>query len=282
MEQPTIGTPESLTFWKPVVDVALKKLTDRGWLDVSSFGHNSYCYPAKTQVVAVAKSLWPDGVWAYTAHNGTLGGAWGTGEGKVSMPIKYSVCVWTEGRLAPRGGRALLKPRPSIWCDTARTRHRDWSPLIVIRNLPEEVIQRGHDGVGDFGSDLFPVKKEKGGFYCLGNGRGTGGPNDAQRAILAPGPDGAVSTERFENFREGVELSEAVLFLEKTLQDKKLSGELEQKVNRYLDERGEVFTKFWYDRGFAFINAWAPAGLADRDARLLALCAEVAAATGGK
>ena len=279
MEQPLVGTEESYNFWKPVVDEALKKMKDRGWLDVTAFGHSSYCYPAKTEVVTVARKLWPEGVWSYTAHNGVLGGAWGTSEKGVSMPVKYSVCVWTEGALRPRGAAELVKPRPSIWVDTIRTRHRDWSPLIVVRQLPEEAVQRGMDGVGDFGSDLFPIKKENGrGFYCLGNGRGTGGPNDAQRAILAPGPDGAVATERFENFREGTEIAEAMLYLERMLAEKKVSGDLEAKVNKYLTERGEVFTKFWYDRGRDYIHRWTPAGLAEREARLFDICAEVAAA----
>jgi hypothetical protein len=230
----------------------------------------------------MARKLWPEGAWAYTAHNGTLGGAWETTTKGVSMPVKYSVGVWTEGELRPRGGRALLKPRPGIWSNTMRTRHWDSSSLVLIRNLPEEAILRGQDGVGDFGSDLFPIKKEKGGgYYCLANGRGTGGPNDAQRAILAPGPDGAVATERFEAFREGTELSEAVLYLEQALLDKKIGGELAAKVNRYLDERCEAFIKHWYDRagsiwgGAEFRNRWSPPGLVDRDAELLALCAEV-------
>jgi len=279
MEQPPFGTEESYKFWKPVIDEALKKMKDRGWLDVTSFGHSSYCWEAKPAVVSIAKKLWPEGQWAYTAHNGTLGGSWKGAEAGVTMPVKFAVCVWTEGRLTPRGYSALLKPRPSIWVNTARGRHWDNSPVMIIRNLPEEMIMRGMDGVGDFGSDLFPIKKEKGnGFYCLGNGRGTGGPNDAERCILAPGPDGAVATERFENFREGTEIGEGILFLEKAVQEKKVSGALEAKVNKYLEERGEVFTKFWYDRGRDYIHRWTPAGLADREMRLFDLCAEVAAA----
>ncbi len=277
MEQPPFGTEESYNFWKPVIDEALKKMKDRGWLDVTAFGHSSYCWEAKPNVVAIAKKLWPEGVWSYTAHNGTLGGVW-KGDGGVTMPVKYSVCVWTEGRLTPRGYSALLKPRPSIWVNTARNRHYDSSPVMIIRNLPEEMIMRGMDGVGDFGSDLFPVKAANGRFYCLGNGRGTGGPNDAERCILAPGPDGAVATERFENFREGTEIGEGILFLEKAIQEKKISGDLETKVNNYLTERGEVFTKFWYDRGRDYIHRWTPAGLAEREARLFDICAEVAAA----
>ena len=110
---------------------------------------------------------------------------------------------------------------------------------------------------------------------------GPGDPDAQVAAILAPGPDGAVSTERFENFREGTELCEAILYLEKALAGKKISGELEQKVNRYLDERGEVFIKYWYTRRASVWDAGQKLsiiGQVERDARLLALCAEVAAA----
>jgi hypothetical protein len=277
MDQPCPGTRESFDFWKPVLDTALKKIAARGWLDAAALGHNSYCYEPAREVVGVGKQLWPDGVWAYTAHNGTLGGSWKTTEAGVTMPIKYAVCVWTEGRVSPRGYRELLKPRPGVWCNTARSRHWDASPLAVVRNLPEEMSMRGHDGVGDFGADLFPLKNPNGkGYFCLGNGRGTGGPNDAQRAILAPGPDGPVATERFENFREGVELTEVLLFLEKALQAGTLSEGLAEKVNRCLDQRSEVFRMYWYQRGWNFINRWSPAGQTDRDRQLLALAAEVA------
>lgn len=283
MEQPLFGSDESFLFWQPVIDEALKKLSVRGWMDATAFGHNSYCWSPAPKTVDVARKLWPEGVWAYTAHNGQLGSSFKGTEKDVRMPVKYSVGVWTEGQLAPRGYRALLKPRPGVWSNTARTRHRDYSPLAIHRNLPEEMIQRGQDGVGDFGGDMFPIKSEKDNhYYMLGCGRGTGGPESSTRAILAPGPDGAIATERFEAFREGTELSEAILFLEKTLLDKKIGGELEQKVTRYLDERGDMFIKYWYARGLAYINRWAPAGLTERDAELLALCAEVVKATEAK
>ncbi|MCG3179111.1 MAG: hypothetical protein BIFFINMI_01442 [Phycisphaerae bacterium] len=279
LEQPTFGTEESYKFWKPVVDATLKRLADRGWLDAASFGHNSYCYPVKPEIVDIAYRLWPEGVWSYTAHNGTLGGRFGGTKKETSMPIKTSVCVWTEGRLSQRGYKALLGPRPSLWCDTARTRHRDFSPLNVIHNLPEEVVMRGMDGVGDFGGDLFPVENASrpGRYYCLGNGRGTGGPNDAQRAILAPGDNGAISTERFEEFREGTEIAEAVLFLQNALNQKKMSDELAGKVNAFLEQRGQTFIRDWYDRGYAYINRWSIAGQFAADAELLDLAAQVAA-----
>ena len=282
LQMPVPGTEESLAFWKPVLDEVRKKSEARGWWDVTAIGHNSYCYAPLPETVSMAKKIWPDGVWSYIAHNGTLGASF-NGANKESMPVKYSVCVWTEGSLSTRGCKALMKPRPSIWSDTARNRHWDWSPLILLRNLPEEVINRGMDGVGDFGADLFPVPKDSGkGYIMLGNGRGTGGPGAATHSLLAPGPDGAVATERYECFREGTEFSEAVLYLEAALQDGKVSGDLAAKVNRCLDARGEAFIKFWYDRGGGFRSNWSPAGMADRDAELLALCGEVAKAAGGK
>ncbi len=283
LTMPPPGTDECAAFWKPVMDEVRKKVEARGWWDVTAIGHNSYCYPPLPETVSMAKKIWPDGVWSYIAHNGTLGASFNAAENGVTMPVKWSVCVWTEGGLSPRGCKALLKPRPSIWSDTARNRHWDWSPLILLRNLPEEMINRGMDGVGDFGADLFPVPKDSGkGYIMLGNGRGTGGPGAATHSLLAPGPDGAVATERYECFREGTELSEAILFLEKALQDGKAGGDLAAKVNRYLDERGVAMIQFWYERGGGFRGSWTPAGQFDRDAELLALCGEVAGTTGGK
>jgi hypothetical protein len=186
------------------------------------------------------------------------------------MPVRQADAVWTLGRLTARGQRALLQPRPNIWCFTWRSSMRDYSELTLLRSVPEDEIMRGQDGVSDFGADLFPVKDHKGRYVCVGNGRGTGGPSCSTLAMLAPGPDGPVGTERFEMLREGVELCEAMLFLEKALQDKKLSGDLEQRVNRCLDERAEAYLKGW------------SAGRFERDVKLRALVGEAAAVVQGK
>ncbi|HOX07282.1 MAG TPA: DUF6067 family protein [Planctomycetota bacterium] len=290
LAMPVPGTEESVAFWKPVLDEVRKKAEARGWWDVTAIGHNSYCYPPLPETVSMAKKIWPDGVWSYIAHNGTLGGSFGGVEKDARMPVKYSVSVWNEGRLSSRGARDLIKPRPGVWCATQRNRHNNSSPATVIRNLAEEAVSRGMDGCGDFGINLYPIPKESGrGYYSLGNGRGTGGPNCSQRSLLAPGPDGAVATERFEWFREGTELSEAILFLESALAEGKAGGDLAGRSNRLLDERSAAFIDFWYSRagslfgdGQAHLQRWSPPGLARMDAELLALCGEVANTTGGK
>jgi hypothetical protein len=76
-----------------------------------------------------------------------------------------------------------------------------------------------------------------------------------------------VATERFEMFREGVELAEALLYIEQAVREKKLSADLQQRANRYLDERGEGFVKSWF--GVRYMQS-------EEDAKLLGLAGEVA------
>ncbi|MDD4888797.1 MAG: DUF6067 family protein [Phycisphaerae bacterium] len=274
LEQPLPGTDESYLFWKPVLDEVRKKAEARGWWDVTAFGHNSYCTGPHAAVVSVAKRIWPDGQWAYTAHNGVMGSRFATTQKDQSMPVRYADSLWTMGPLnANRNYRALLKGRPTIWCYTFRTDFRCGTDLAMPRTMLEEEFMRGHDGVSDFGADLYPIKNPNGrGYYCLGNGRGTGGPNDSTQALLAPGPDGAIATERFEMVREGTEIAEAILFIQGAIEDKKITGDLEARANKLLEERMDVLLKEVARR------KWAPSDRFERDAKLLALAGEVATA----
>ena len=249
-----------------MLDEVRKKVEARGWWDVTAIGWNSYCYPPIPEVVSMYKKIWSDGVWSYTAHNGTLGMRFNAEEKGVTMPARQVDSVWTLGPLKPRNGRELLKPRPNIWCFTWRTQMRDYSDLVLLRKVPEDEILRAQDGVSDFGADLFPVKDDRGRYRELGNGRGTGGPGCSTLAMLAPGPDGPLPTERFEMLREGTELGEAMLYLEKLLMENKISGDLAERANRCLDERGATYIRHW------------ESGRLDRDMQLLQLAGEAAAA----
>jgi hypothetical protein len=77
-------------------------------------------------------------------------------------------------------------------------------------------------------------------------------------------------------------MAEAVIFLQRAIEEKKIAGDLERRVGQCLDERSAPLE--WYDGGscrprvYRFMNAW----IQERDAKLLALCGEVAKATGGK
>jgi len=90
--------------------------------------------------------------------------------------------------------------------------------------------------------------------------------------MLYPGPDGPVATERYEMFREGVEIAETLLFIEQAIQAKKLSPELQQKVEKALEARSNAFIMDW------FTIRDMPG--AEEDAKLLGLAGEVAREVG--
>jgi hypothetical protein len=171
-----------------------------------------------------------------------------------------------------RGYRELLKPRAGSFCRSPRELMQPGFPLTNVRDQLEGSFMGGGNGLGDFGADLFPLKTtpDSRHYYHVNFGRGTGGPNYTS-ALLVPGADGPIATERYEMFREGVELAEAIVFLERALQDKKIGGDLEQRANRCLDERCEAFLREW----------WWPLYQFERDAKLLELAGEVATAIAG-
>ena len=68
-------------------------------------------------------------------------------------------------------------------------------------------------------------------------------------------------------FREGVELSEALLFLNYSVGKGKLSADLGQRVRRYLDARGLAVDRDWF--GPRYMQT-------DEDKKLLDLAGEVA------
>jgi hypothetical protein len=283
MEQPPYGTEESYKFWKPVIDEALKKLKARGWLDVTAFGHNSYCWPVKPEIVSVAHRLWPKGVWAWTAHNGGLGKRFRGKEKGVSMLIRWPDHIWGPGPGARdplhRGYRTLFKNRRGGFLfHTMRGQFRANSPLRTLRSIVERNVSVGHDGVSDFGADFFPVRnpKRRNRFYCLGNGRGTGGPNCSTRALLAPGPTEPVATERYEGFREGLQICETILFIQKGINTGKLPAKLLKRADDVLNERAKrlksCYKKTGYDHKLVGEDS------VKRENELFAVAAEVAKA----
>lgn len=295
MPPPTESMQECEAFWRPVLLEMRKKIEARGWLDVSCLGYNDYAGIPTPATVSMVHRIWPDAVWSNTCHGGAIATFHGV-EKEVTMRCLYGECVWTEGRPTPRGYRALLnrEPKAGLWCADARCRHGEMynkMEMAIYRNLPEEVIMRGHDGVGQLGVDFFPFKSGRGKKQVLGNNRGGTGPVNSTQALLAPGPEGPVGTERYEMFREGVQIGEALLFLERTLKENKISGKLAEEVNAELNARGEGFLKHFADcnvrddkepKETAKRIGDYRAAMRERDRKLFELCEKVAAALGGK
>jgi len=278
MRQPELGTEESLAFWRPVFDEILKKLNARGWLDDTTLGYNAHARLPLPAMTDVASKLWPEGEWSWTSHSAREGWKFEGTDKSVAMTVRHADGVWghvPSGKFPPL--YTLAQPRRTTYCTTCRNVLNDNSPPREMRRLVElYAMNRGYDGVSEFGADLFPQKRPLGGYCIPPAGRGTGWTGQwTTLSLLYPGPDGPVATERFEMFREGVELCEAILFVRHALEKKQLSGGLLQRADRYLhlrDRRGEC------ERDVAFGQGWFGARYmqAEEDAKLLDLTGEVA------
>ena len=257
MKQPA-DSEEALALWKPVFDEVLKKIKARGWLDVTALGWISTHGGPSGDVPALARQLWPDAVWGIMSHSVNRDYKDGANPW---VKVRYARTVYSYGFPSVRGYRELLQPQSVFLCNTYRWSWNDSTPLNDQRRVGEDIIMSGRDGISEFGV----------------NGGGCGwpaGPEVSQMAILYPGPDGPVATERFEMFREGVELAEALIFIERAIQEKKLSPELQQKAEKALEARSEAFIKDW----FTIRNMPG----AEEDAKLLGLAGEVAREMGKK
>ena len=107
---------------------------------------------------------------------------------------------------------------------------------------------------------------------------------DSCTALFSPGSDGAIFNQRMEMFREGVQIGEAILFLERALEDKKVSDDMATKIGVLLDERARYHLRT--DRNIscalAAYEASECSNWQERDDQLFALCAEVARTAAGK
>jgi hypothetical protein len=256
-------------FWKPVFEAIRKKVKDRGWLEQTTFGLST-SWGVSGDYPEVAGS-WPGAEWSYSSHSGDRGMKIG------DMVVRHASTVWGCPRPTLRRGIpvALPQPRRETLVSTYRANLYDDSLLPLCRGIGEEMVRSGMDGVGDFGVDMFPLRRPAGGYYVLTVGRGLnwGWLGRSTVALLYPGPDGPVATERFEAFREGMEVAEAILFIETALAEKKLSADLAARASRYLDERAEALV----GGRFSYRSMQAT-----EDAKLLELAGEVARELPGK
>ena len=291
ISQPEPGTEASVTFWKPVFDEVLKKVKARGWLDETALGYYVFHGGPLENVATLAERLWPDAVWAVVSHSpvNVTGADFSrdggipkvTGDEKTRgwrdsnnpwVKVLYADTVYGYGFPAVRGYRHFFRFKPGVFCCTYRCCWNDSSPLTSIRRVQEDVIMSGHDGVSDFGVDFFGFKHPDGSYSSAPVPGMPVGPALSQISLLYPGPDGPVGTERYEMFREGVEIAETLLFIERAIQEKKLTPELQQKAEKALEARSQAFIMDW------FTIRDMPG--AEEDAKLLGLAGEVAREVG--
>jgi hypothetical protein len=278
MEVPIMGTPESVAFWKPVLEEVRKRLERRGWWQVSGIGHTAYSGGPDEETLSVFRKIWPDFRGVSQQHG--LAASFGE-----DVPVIAAGTVWNEGHIKPRGYSGLWNKEPWLVCGSyARNRHseRGGSALVIMRSLPEEMVMRNHHGVFPMGVDLWKLYDANGRAWNVSDNSALG-PGCSTRAILAPGPDGAVSTERFEMFRESSEVCEAIVFLQRAREEGRITGPTAEKVDRLLDARARNYLRTWsgmntpYPPPYNDHTVWRAltAEVVGDNAEIYALCAEV-------
>jgi hypothetical protein len=156
---------------------------------------------------------------------------------------------------------------------------RDDSALTIYRLITEAALQGNRRGIGRVGGDFWPLptgKESK--FQPLCTDHGGCSMTTTILAMTSPGPDGAVFNERLEMFREGVQVAEAIIAVQRSLDGKRIGGELAERAERLLDERARYYLRaclpYVANRLSFECSNWQ-----ERDSRLFALAAEISRAT---
>lgn len=289
MDAPLWGKPESVPFWKPVIDGLRDILKQRGVERSMMVGLAVDHRPPK-ETVADLKALAPEAKWLVQSHMAAGGSI-------TTQMIGCGAHVWCSYRLFdPALGRA--KPRGQsgyIFCGFPRygvggaVEGIKGNNPMFYRVLVEGLMACGHHGFGRVGADFWPLRRDAAGRMHEIFGGDLGDTSvtlrDSTAAVLAPGAAGPISTIRFEMLREGVQEAEARDFIERALADAavraRLGEALAARCRNLLDERVRIMlrTAGMGMGGVASPSDW-PLRWAgpwqDESAQLYALAAEVA------
>jgi len=308
LPQPPYGTKENEAFWRPVFVELRNRIEKRGWFDVTCVGWLSYCRAPSKDRVDIVQRIWQDARWIKNAHAPSKTFEATNG----SMPVKYAGWVWGCGPLYdpdclqewnkpavyfPTGREAYPRPWksseglinlgiPRIGVSFTKPGLYDRSPLIRYRTVAEATLQGSIRGLAMVGGDFWPLPAGTDGRYMvICDNRGGVGPRNNTRAVISPGPDGPIFSERLEMLREGLQVAEAIVFLQKALEAKTIGDVLRQRIDELLDDRARHYLRNTtpVQLGPSQDASWMTLECTrwrNRDEQLFALAGEVAESTG--
>jgi hypothetical protein len=205
------------------------------------------------------------------------------------VTVGHLAFVWgTKGLKDPseKGGRGRGWKKETVY--TVFPRHGACRTLRASNllsdhwTMQEYMIAAGYRGVGRIGADFWPVfpgsRRKYGGATIAGYYANWGQTTISESVLdlLHAGPEGAESTLRLETYRQGIQVAEARIFIEKALDDpakKSKLGDLEKRAQDLLDARDRTML------AYAIIPQWVPGSpWEDRLEKLFGMAAEIAAA----
>ena len=230
--------PGSKALWKPLFDQLRQRMAKRGLEKTMMLGMSTDAWVNKEQVQFFI-DIGADLPWTIASHGrpdkpkalyGLADYGYKAHAFNASFGYVESLRGWSRPTLN------ALYERWGGFPPTMLTRWRHFSEYAVTGNTR---------GIGRVGADFWAVVKDK-----RGQRKGRVSqlyPESSWRqltlitSVLAPGPDAAVATARYEAMREGIQETEARILIERAMADKamvkKLGPELTARCKDVLAER---------------------------------------------
>lgn len=242
---PHYDDPESMKLWRPVYTELRKRMRERGLEDKMMLGITTDVQPSRDEV-GILNEMSGGLPWVAHLHPTRLRGKAPEGNRLLHniADITYEAHVYNiRYQVNPDKGRLYGWNIPELRVFFGRHGIPN-GPALRVRLLPEFNITGLQRGVGRIGADFWFVLEDRRGAR-VGAAYARYPENmwrnlNIDSWLLAPGPDGAVSTARLENLREGLQECEARIFLESVLLNdaqRRRIGDLADRAQEILDER---------------------------------------------
>ena len=241
---PRYENPESQDLWKPLFAEIRKRMEKRGLDKTMMLGLMPDEWPSKEEVTAW-KSISGGLPWAIHGHAGARESVLAGKKGLYNIAdIGYAAFVYNlVYNVNPDKGRMYGWREPGLLTCYNRAGQMNIVSSSFMRETPAFAITGGQRGSGRIGAEYWPAVRNSSGKrtgkviarYPENNWRNL----DFEDFLLAPGPDGPVSTKRLESMSEGLQVCEARIFLEDALLDgvkkAKLGADLAMRCQDALD-----------------------------------------------
>ena len=260
LQLPQYSDARSAALWKPLGEKLLAILKRRGIDSRAMLGIPLDPKPTEG-VTALFRDALPGVRWVIQDH------IYSPGEKVGGASVMYQANVFITEFGKNDVAKSLYGTKyPDLRLEFPRALTANLN-AVEFRLLSEREAIAGLRGFARVGGDLWPVKlRERGrpqmiaGRYPLTNAGGL----SVWTYLLQPGPDGARATMSFEMLREGIQETEARVFVERALLDGKVSEPLAERCRRMLVERNRAtlialtgkindpHNKLWYEHTMTY------------------------------